>query len=91
VLPIFITLNTILLISSVVKFILVNLNLEWFFKLDENTIKLLNDNKMYMWNPDQRLELKIEGFSELANAAVLMFNYLVFILIIPVIRRVSSY
>jgi len=44
-----------------------------------------------MWNPDLRLELKIEGYSELAKAVILIFNYLVFYYIEPVLKDVTSY
>jgi len=75
---IFFALNSIYLINSIVKFWIVMLTLENFVIMDDDILYWWNELKFYMWDPDQRLELEIEGYAELAKTVVVVANYFIY-------------
>jgi hypothetical protein len=75
---IFSVINSFDIAYSVLKFFLIMLNLEMMFEFDDQTVEWLSDHHMYLWGVDQRLELMIEGYTDLVKAGLMSFNFFVF-------------
>jgi len=77
---IFFALNSILFLTSILKFWGIMISLEKFVQFDEEQEILYwwNELKFIIWDPEQRLELEIEGYAELVKVVVIIANYFVY-------------
>jgi len=70
-------LNGVYLIASFVKIIAILLTNETFFDIDENGLRVLNEIRMYIWNPTQRFEIGIEAYAEILKVVIVAANFAV--------------
>jgi hypothetical protein len=75
---IFFGFNSAYLLVSFAKFWLVLMSLETFNIFEDNILQVWHDFKLYVWDPDQRLELTIEGYAELVKILFVVANYFIY-------------
>lgn len=75
---IFFGLNSIYLLSAMAKFTLVQMSLENFTIFEDDILYWWNEVKLYVWDPDMREELQIEGYCEIAKFIVVIANYFIY-------------
>lgn len=75
---IFFVLNCIAWSLSATKIVLGVITLEKFSEFDENLLYWWNELKMYIWDPDQRLEFEIETYADIAKNVIITANFFVY-------------
>lgn len=75
---IFFALNTLYLFTAFLKFWGIRVSLETLVDMEDDILYWWNELKLYVWDPDQRLELEIEGYAELLKIFIIIANYFVY-------------
>lgn len=60
-----------------IKIVTILLTNETFFNIDENGLRVLNEIKLYIWNPAQRFEIGIEAYTEIFKIVIVAANFAV--------------
>lgn len=75
---IFFALNSIYLISTFLQFWIIQLTLEKYNIMEDDILGVWNDLRFYLWNPNSRLELEIEGWALIAKEFVIICNFFIY-------------
>lgn len=75
---IFFALNSIYLVTAVIKCWAALLSLETFNVFEENILVVWVELGLYVWDPDQRTEMTVEAYAEIVKIIFVVANYFVY-------------
>lgn len=75
---VFFTLNSAYLVIAVLKSLFIRYVLEYFNPLDDSQIYTIDEIGFYVWDPEMRLQLDIEGWIEIAKVICIILNYFIY-------------